>query len=75
MADEKTQKGVSLVYRVDLELSKEELTRLKEVLKYATMAEIARLDASKDLKATPLDTETLGAGLPGFGNTMGFFIA
>ena len=75
MAGKEKKKGVSLVYRVDLELSQEEVTRLKEILKYATMAEIARLDASKDLKATVLDTAALGG--PGFNGhgTMGFMIA
>jgi hypothetical protein len=69
------KKGVNLVYRVDIELSEQEVNRLKEILKYATLSEIARMDASRDLKATVLDTVALGGSGLGSGGTIGFMIA
>ncbi|ODR97640.1 hypothetical protein AUC69_11050 [Methyloceanibacter superfactus] len=54
--------GPKLVYQLDLELAQSEIDRIKEVLRFATLSELARLDASRDLKVTPLTGNELGVG-------------
>ena len=67
------KKAMQLIYSLDLGLAEDEIARIREVLKYAALSEIARMDASKNVKTIILDESSLG-GIDLVGHTAGLIM-
>lgn len=73
MAQNQARRGneTNLVYRFDLPLKEPDLLRLREVLRYAALTELARLDPGKELDSQPLGPDVLNEIVRDGGQTQG----
>lgn len=74
-SDNREDVSSTFIFKVDVKLSDIEADAIKQIIKYATLTEIARLDPSRDLIARPLKDADTGLGGVGGRGTDGFFIS